>query len=164
LRLSKVFSTYLTVTYERQVRFRATFKLQEEHAAALKQGLSATFTPSNSLIRVSGGRVSIDAVASGDATALRADLEALGLQKTATFGHMISGLFPISAIGSLAALSSLQFARPAYMTPHVGSVESGGDVSMGSDDARATFGVDGSGITVGTLSIPSPSIRVQPDG
>jgi hypothetical protein len=130
----------------------ALAQLQEEHAAALKQGLRATFTPSNPLMRVSGGWVSIDAVASGDANALRADLEALGLQKTAIFGHMVSGLFPISALGNMAALSSLQFARPAYMTTHVGSVESEGDAAMRSDDARVTFGVDGSGITVGTLS------------
>ena len=130
----------------------ALAQLQEEHAAALKQGLRATFTPRNPLMRVSGGWISIDAAASGDAHALRADLEALGLQQTGIFGHIVSGLFPISAIGSMAALSSLQFARPAYMTTHVGSVESEGDASMQSDDARATFGVDGSGVTVGILS------------
>jgi hypothetical protein len=65
--------------------------LQQEHAAALRQGRGATFTPSNSLMRVSDGLVTIDAVAAGDAQTLRADLEALGLQNTKVFGRVVSG-------------------------------------------------------------------------
>jgi len=38
------------------------------------------------------------------------------------------------------------------MTTHVGSVDSQGDVAMRSDGAHTTFGVDGTGVTVGTLS------------
>jgi hypothetical protein len=52
----------------------------------------------------------------------------------------------------MAALASLQFARPSYMTTRVGSVDSQGDAAMRSDVARTTFGVDGTGVTVGTLS------------
>lgn len=127
-------------------------QLQQEHATALRQGRGTTFTPSNSLMRVSLGLVTIDAVAAGDAQTLHAGLEALGLQNTKIFGRVVSGRLPIEAIDDMAALASLQFARPSYMTTRVGSVDSQGDAAMRSDGARITFGVDGTGVTVGTLS------------
>ncbi len=65
---------------------------------------------------------------------------------------MVSGQLPIEAIDDLAALDSLQFARPAYALTNVGLVDSQGDAAMRTDVARATFGVDGTGITVGTMS------------
>src|SRR5262245_54676643 len=58
----------------------------------------------------------------------------------------------ISAIGDLAALASLQCARPAYATTNVGLVTSQGDQAMRAEVARTTFGVDGTGVTVGVLS------------
>lgn len=110
------------------------------------------FKPQNPLARVVDGRVVIDAVASGDVDALRADLEALGMQKARTFGRWVSGQLPIPAIKALATLDSLKFARPAYAKTNVGLVTSQGDAAMRADDARTTFGVDGSGIKVGAMS------------
>ena len=124
-------------------------QLHTEYTAAVAQGSAATFRPSNTLIRVHKGRVLIDTVASGDTGILRADLNTLGLHKAATFGRMVSGWLPIGAIAKMAALNSLQFAWPSYAITHVGLVTSQGDAAMRSDDARALFGVDGSGITVG---------------
>lgn len=112
------------------------------------------------------GWVVIDAIASGDPGDLKAALEILGLQGGAAFGGMVSGRLPIGAIDSLANLASLRFVRPAYMVsdespivadPHsmntnVGLVTSQGDAAMRSDDARTAFGVDGTGVTVGTLA------------
>jgi hypothetical protein len=109
-------------------------------------------TPSNPLLRVSKGQVVIDAVASGDVHALRADLEALGMQGAVAFGRIVSGWVPISAIEGMAALASLQFARSASATTHVGLVTSQGDQAMRSSVARAAFDVDGTGVTVGVLS------------
>ena len=42
--------------------------------------------------------------------------------------------------------------QPAYFVTNVGDTTSQGDVAMRSDIARTTFGVDGSGVTVGVLS------------
>jgi hypothetical protein len=126
--------------------------MYDEHEAYLAQGGGTAFTPSNSLLRVIDGRVGIDAVASGDVHALQADLEALGMQGAVAFGRIVSGQLPISAIADMAALASLQFARPAYATTNVGLVTSQGDQAMRADVARATFGVDGSGVTIGVLS------------
>ncbi len=93
----------------------------------------------------------IDAVAVADAEVLLADLEALGLDHGATFGRYVSGRLPIVAIADAAALASLKSARPAAMT-WVGLTDSQGDASMRADEARTTYGLDGSGVSVGTLS------------
>jgi hypothetical protein len=110
------------------------------------------FTSGNPLARIAEGYVVIDTAAEGDPKALASDLEALGLEDPAVFGHMVSGRLPIPAIPALENLASLRFARPAYAVTLAGSVTSQGDVAMRADIARSTFGVDGTGVTVGTLS------------
>ena len=127
-------------------------EVYEELEVYMAQGGGAAFTSSNPLLRVSAGRVLIDAVASNDVHALQAELEALGMQGAVTFGRIVSGYMPLSAIEGMAALVNLQFARPAYATTNVGRVTSQGDQAMRADVARARFVVDGTGVTVGVLS------------
>jgi len=126
--------------------------LHQEYQAYLIQGSGGVLKPSNSVLPVIGNWVVVDAVALGDTNALLADLEALGLRKAAAYGRMVSGQLPIDVIDDLDALDSLNFVRPAYVITNVGLVDSQGDVAMNSDDARTTWGVDGTGVTVGTLS------------
>ncbi len=105
------------------------------------------------LMRVQNDHVLIDAAASGDANTLLDDLVGLGLQSAAVFGRMVSGWLPVDAIAEAAALASLQFARPSYQpVTNVGATTSQGDAAMRADIARSTFGVDGSGVTIGILS------------
>src|SRR5207248_842111 len=89
-------------------------EVYKEREVYLAQGGGAAFTSSNPLLRVSAGRVIIDAVASDDVRALQAALKGLGMQGAVTFGRVVSGYLPLSAIESMAALVNLQFARPAY--------------------------------------------------
>ena len=126
--------------------------LHEEHAAHNRRRRRKAFKPRNPLLRVHRGRVVIDAVASGYSNSLREDLEALGMQDISQVGNVVSGLLPISSIDEMEALGSLQFARPSYAMTRGGLTTSQGDRAMRADEARALFGVDGSGITVGTLS------------
>src|SRR5262249_15807497 len=93
----------------------------EEQESYLARGGGVAFTPSNPLLRVSAGRVLIDAVASGDVQALRADLEAFGMQGAVAFDRIVSGGFPIDAMDGMAALPSLQFARPSLRDNHRGT-------------------------------------------
>jgi len=131
----------------------ALSELQAEHAAHKGLGRpTPTFKSRNPLLGLVGDWVVIDAVAAGYPYALRADLEALGMQDISQVGNVISGLLPIAAIEEMEALDSLRFARPSYALSSAGSVGSQGDAAMRADDARALFGVDGTGITVGTLS------------
>jgi hypothetical protein len=87
--------------------------LHDEYSSYLASGKSGVFKPTNSLVQVIDDRVVIDAVASGDASVLKADLEALGLQQAVAFGRIVSGQLPILAILPMATLPSLNFARAA---------------------------------------------------
>jgi hypothetical protein len=99
--------------------------LYDEYRASLAQGGGGVLTSHNPLMRISEGRVVIDAVASGDVRALQADLEALGMQGAMVAGRIVSGQLPILAIDALAGLASLHFAQPAYASTHVGPLSPG---------------------------------------
>jgi hypothetical protein len=101
---------------------------------------------------VPGDWVTIDAVAAGDPSALEAELLVLGARDTAIAGRLVSARLPIAAIPSLEGVASLQFARRAHHRTNVGTVTSQGDHVLRADTARATFGLDGSGVMVGVLS------------
>jgi hypothetical protein len=110
------------------------------------------FSPRNKQLRVTDDTVVIDAVASGDVEILKSELERLGMQNIGVFGRVVSGQLPIVAISDMAELQDLKFARPSLFTTHAGTCTSQGDVAIRSDVVRSTLGIDGSGITVGTLS------------
>ena len=133
----------LIVTYQ---------EFEEFQARGGRKALGSAFKPGNPLIRSNEQSVIIDAVATDNTETLRQDLVALGMQHPAVFGRMVSGYLPIRSLKDAAALGTLRLARPAYAMTRAGSVTSQGDVAMRSDLARATFGVDGSGVMVGTLS------------
>jgi len=131
--------------------------LHAEYQAYLKQtsaqgAAAAVFRSRNTIAPIAGGSVVIDTAASGDPEALAADLRALGAHKVAVFGRMVSARMPILAIPGLKGLASLQFVRPAYAATQVGAVTSRGDAAMRADIGRTAFGVDGTGVMVGTLS------------
>jgi hypothetical protein len=85
--------------------------LYRAYEDAHRQG--AAFRPSDPLVRVVDDRVIVDAAASGDVGALRADLVGLGMRNAVAFGRVVSGELPISAIPALESLQSLQLIRPA---------------------------------------------------
>jgi hypothetical protein len=127
-------------------------EFQDFQASGGRKALGKPFKPSGPLIRSHEETVLINAVADGDAEALRQDLIALGLQQAAVFGRMVSGYLPIQALRDAAALGTLRLARPAYAMTLAGAVTSQGDAAMRSNLARPAFRVDGSGVMVGTLS------------
>lgn len=114
--------------------------------------LKRPFKPSLPLMRVANDRVVVDAVARGEVSTLAHDLQGLGMQGMAVSGKMISGRLPVAALESAARLPSLRSARPAYAMTRAGTVTSQGDAAMLADAARTAFGVDGTGVLVGTLS------------
>ena len=131
--------------------------IHDEYQRHLRQAGAQTggipaFQSSNALARIVNGNVVIEAVATSDARALAAELEGLGLEDTAVFGWMVSGRLAISTIPALQDVPSLKFAHPAYAMTQVGDATSQGDVAMGADVARSSFGIDGTGVTVGVLS------------
>lgn len=113
---------------------------------------ASQFKTSNKYLHVAEGYVTVDAVAASDPTALLADLTALNMRKATMNGLYISGRLPISALPMIAKLKNLKFARPAYFKTNAGLTDSQGVEALRADIARPLYGVDGSGITVGTLS------------
>ena len=92
--------------------------LHDEYSSYLATGKSGVFKSTNSLVQVIDDRVAIDAVASGDASVLKSDLESLGMQHAVAFGRVVSGQLPILAIPFMATLPSLNFARAASAITH----------------------------------------------
>jgi hypothetical protein len=128
------------------------FRAWKARAARGISGAAVPFRSANTLMPIADSHVTIDAVASGDPERLLADLERLGFRNAAVYGRMVSGQLPIDAVKGLEGLDSLQMVRPAYFMRHAGSVTSEGDQAIRSDEARRLIGVNGSSVTVGTLS------------
>lgn len=109
-----------------------------------------------SRVRVNNGLVSISAVAQAEGSELLDQLSALGLTGGVADGRTVTGHLPVPSIDEAGELASLQFIRPVWKVLSVGSVTSQGDSAMKADVARAPlpdgFDVDGSGVTVGTIS------------
>ena len=125
-----------------------------EYKEAAAKGVTAkTFRTKNKALRSAKGMVGIDAYAN-DAAALTRSLKALGATKVKARGPLVSAQVPVKALGQIAALTSLRSARPVLATldalPPTAVTQ--GDVSLNGPQARAANGVDGSGLTVGTLS------------
>jgi hypothetical protein len=87
--------------------------LYEQYSSYVASHNVGAFQPTDRLVRVIDDRVVVDAVASDDVNALKADLVSLGIQQAVAFGRIVSGQLPISAIPAMAALPSLNFARAA---------------------------------------------------
>jgi hypothetical protein len=90
-------------------------ELRQRHASPQPPS-GGGLQPANPAIRIVDDRVLIDAVASQDVNALKADLEALGMRDAVAFGRVVSGQLPIGAIDALNGLTTLQFARPASVS------------------------------------------------
>ena len=126
--------------------------LHDRYTTHVAQRSAASFRSGDPLVSQVADRVVIDAVASGDVDSLKADLVSLGMRNAVSFGRVVSGQLPIAALPAAAGLASLGFARSAAAITNAGSVTSQGDQAIRSNVARATYGVDGSGVTVGALS------------
>lgn len=128
----------------------------------------AVYAQSNA--RLAGdGMVAVDVIATGPEAMgrLEAGLVALGFETTGRGSAMLSGRLPVRALEAASALPGLRTAMTSHRLVHrrdatqavapfvsyrVGSVEGEASVALRADDARATYGVDGSGVCVGVLS------------
>ncbi|MFB6230241.1 MAG: hypothetical protein ABEL04_03705 [Salinibacter sp.] len=88
--------------------------LYHQYKAFQKRG-GDTFEPNSPGLRVSNGRVTIDAIAAASTEQLRVALERLGLKDAATAGQLVSGRFPIAQIPALANVESLRGVMPSRM-------------------------------------------------
>ncbi len=128
-------------------------RVVSEYRAHLIQGRRTAFEPSDQFLPFSAGRVLVDARATTNGAALLDDLQQLGLTNGAHYGDVVSGLLPVAAIDQAVTLSSLRSISAAIAPiTNAGSVTSQGDIALRAIAARTTYGVDGTGVTVGVLS------------
>ncbi len=128
--------------------------LYEEYRESAASGVNVKdFKTRNRQLRVREGTIGIDAYAN-DATALVSSLRSLGATQIKSRGPLVSARVPVNALGRIAGLAALRSARPVLAITEAlpPQAVSQGDVSMNGPAAREAGGVDGSGVTVGTLS------------
>ncbi len=130
-------------------------RLQEESQPQLRRFAAPVASPGGlEIFKVPtvNGYVVIDAIAKKSSKKLLKDLKAKGLINGSAYGRVVSGMMPVDKLGSLNSVSSLLSASPALSKANAGLVTSQGDESLGSDLVRSMYGIDGSGVKVGTLS------------
>ncbi len=104
-------------------------------------------------ISVVGGYIVIDAISvAGEADELLSTLTQLGLLRGASFGNIVSGLLPLSALNSLDGVATLQSVRESLFQANAGDVTTQADASLLADDVRSQFNLDGAGVSIGVLS------------
>ncbi|HVW62805.1 MAG TPA: S8 family serine peptidase [Puia sp.] len=148
-------------------------KLYDDNGARAK-AVQSTKKPTlpddamNAYLQIKGDKVVVDVTVKGDLQAARTELQKMGLQISATYGRVISGLMPITALPQLESASTIRFAKPAYKPLHVNQsvnnfgyapkpkpgapVGDQGDTAQRSTVARKKYKVDGSGVMVGIMS------------
>ncbi|MGN6717746.1 MAG: hypothetical protein ACTHLX_10180 [Candidatus Binatia bacterium] len=99
-------------------------QLHEQYTTYLAQRSAVPFSSGDPLVRLVDNRVVVDAVASGDVNALKADLESLGMQHAVAFGRIVSGQLPVLAIPAAAD------------KPQIRALGRGGQQCGRSDDSR----------------------------
>ena len=128
-------------------------KLAEEFAAHTNKARSAAnFQPTNSAARVHNGLVLVEAAGEGPINDLRASLQGLGLTNTQSYGRMVSGYLPLQAVDQLDNVAGLRLIRPVSVITRSGLTTNQGVEATLTDIVRSNLGLDGSGVTIGTLS------------
>ncbi len=100
----------------------------------------------------SGIEVHVD-VRLGEDRPGRAALAGAGLEIELELARRVQGWIARSRVGGLAALPGVIAVRaPSYALHAAGSVVSAGDAELGAAEARAQFGIDGSGVRIAVIS------------
>jgi hypothetical protein len=127
--------------------------LYAEYTDFVGNGRRGGFATSVLGVRVDGERVLIDAITDDDATSVvLPQLQALGATGAGARGRLASGWLPMTALDAASRLVGLRYLRPVYAVTNTGVVTSQGDTALRAAAARASYGVDGSGVTVGVIS------------
>ncbi len=112
-----------------------------------------------------GDMVLVTAMPKTAAADLLTGMQAAGGQKCMIMGGTVCGWVPVSQLKELESVGALHCAMPEYRPIHkAGSTTSQGDRAMLADVARATFEVNGDGVTVGILSDAFNTLGGAPSG
>lgn len=101
-----------------------------------------------------GGLIALDILLADDIdeAIAAAALEAAGFLGISVDGRAASGWIDADAVGSIASVDIVQFARATYGQAQTGDFGGEGSLAINADAARDDFGVSGDGVKVGVLS------------
>lgn len=122
-------------------------KEAEKNNALEVPGLTTT-----KFIKIHDGKVLVDISILGNGQEIFNALVSLGLEHASKYKNIVSGYIALDKVEALMAHSGVVFVNVSLIKTSVGLTTTQGDVSMHTDTARVNFGVDGSGVRVGTLS------------
>jgi hypothetical protein len=126
--------------------------LYAEYTDYVGNGRRGAFATSLLGVRIDGERVLVDAIADDAAGVVLPQLQALGATGAGARSRTVSGWLPMTALDAASRLVGLRFLRPVYAVTNAGVVTSQGDTALRAAAARSSYGVDGSGVTVGVIS------------
>jgi hypothetical protein len=129
--------------------------LSAEYKESVASGAKTKdFKSKNPVLKVRNGTVAIDAYAENGAAFVKS-LRTLGATKITRVGPLVSARVPVASLDKMAALTTLRYARPVVTSARAlpDPIVSQGDVTLNGAAAREAAGVDGSGVTVGILSV-----------
>lgn len=123
-----------------------------EYTAHASRAPGQPFKSSNPYLRISRGKILVDATARASGAVLLNELKGVGLEQGSRYDNIVSGYLPLAAVKRASGLDSLSHLAASIPMTNAGSVTSQGDIAMRADVARADNSLDGSGVTVGILS------------
>ena len=133
---------------------KVSANLRELHDefVAFKKSKGEHFKASNKHLKIDNEKVLIEVIAASDMAAVQRVLQNLGGTHLDSVKYLSSGYLPISAIPNLESIPFIRSARPSFPVTQAGLVTSQGDVAARADNARSLYGIDGSGVAIGTMS------------
>ncbi|MEO1173136.1 MAG: hypothetical protein AAFX94_13960 [Myxococcota bacterium] len=113
-----------------------------------------TQTPFRSRLHVEATEtVAITVAYESSGETAKRDLRRLGARRVRQYGRLISAELPVAALAELERLESIRLARPSYRPIlRQGRTTSQAVTAFRADEVRSEFAVDGTGISIGTLS------------
>ena len=130
----------------------ATAVLQHEN------GMNAASYTGNS--KSNHNKILVEVIATTE-NGLWEKLQEHGMQVVNCYKHLCSAYASISSLVSVSSLDVVNFVQKVQVHAHAGSVESEGDEAMYANIARATFGLNGTGIKIGVISVSYNCLLAQ---
>lgn len=137
------------------------YKEYQDYIGKLPAGHSVDFVSTKAKeINFRGNSVEIDARGYGPGSTFVANLKALGMQVTQTLAQandtMVEGYIPVAQLPAIAQMSQMIGVTPSYRpftsATYTGQANNEAATALGAPTAIQTYGVNGTGVTVGVLS------------
>ena len=143
------------------VEFNADLRKVSSHLLSARKQLRDGFSlnevvSGNQLLKSKGGKLKVEIKLNELTVDIIQQIRAAGMDIEQSYLKyaVVRGLVAPADLDELAAIAQIRTIQPqyGYMLRNRGSVDNQADASIRADLARSTFGIDGTGLTIGVLS------------